>query len=130
MGVDAQIESSLAARLELMAYPVKWMGDRSYDPASGTPYLEAAFFNSSTTRFAITANQPHIMLGFLQVAVMSPLSDGLGAAKVIAEAVKAHFPDGSRYGPATIQQAPAIETAYEDGSWMRVPVTVYWRAHG
>lgn len=129
MGVDAQIEAALAARLDAIgAHPVVWVGDETFAPVAGTTYLEGQFFRTSTSRFAIAAGQPHIRLGFLQVAVMSPISNGLSAAMVAAEAVQAHFPDGSHYGPAVVQQTPHIETAFENEAWLRVPVTVYWRA--
>jgi hypothetical protein len=126
LGVESDIRTAFAARLDGMGYPVAWENIDFMPPDA--IWLEAQLFRSGIDR--LTTDGAHRRYGIFQVAVMAPMGKGAFPADAVAEAVQAQFPCDMKFGPARVTQMPEIAGGYPDGSFWRVPVSVNFEALG
>ena len=106
--------------------PITWENEDFIPPADG--YLDVQLFRSGTERQYVQSAGTHVMLGFLQVAVMAPKDRGAVAADRIADAIVAHFPCDLRLGPVRITQTPHVAGGFPDGAWFRLPISIFFQA--
>lgn len=122
----ADVRLALTGRLLTLdaGLPVNWENEDFTPPAGG--YLDVQLFRSGTDRQYVQSAGTHVMLGFLQIAVMAPKNRGAVAADRIADQIAAHFPCDLQLGPVRITQTPHVAGGFPDGAWWRVPVSIYW----
>lgn len=122
-----------ALQLHLLTLPgapsIAWE-DVSFTPTTGQAYLQVHQLRNAPIDHAITLDVLE-QRGILQVTVVHPAGGAGIAAHDIAHAVASLFPRGLRLAvdekTLTIYKTPAIATAYPDGGWLRVPVSISWR---
>lgn len=124
----ADVRLAITGRLLTLdtGMPITWENEDFTPPADG--YLDVQLFRSGTERQYVQSAGTHVMLGFLQVAVMAPKDRGAVAADRIADQIVAHFPADLQLGPVRITQTPHVAGGFPDGALWRVPVTIYFEA--
>jgi hypothetical protein len=109
-----------------VGFPVNWENE-GFDPPAGG-YLDVQLFRSATNRQYVQSAGTHVMLGFLQIAVMAPKDRAAVEADRIADAIVAHFPCDLRLGPVRITQTPHVAGGFPDGAWFRLPISIFFQA--
>lgn len=133
--LDAKIWLALRARLDTLSG-----GYAIVDPGETYPTeADTAFILVQDVRFDpvpryTNAGAPDEHRGQFALAVMTPLewthAQGLG----VAGGIRAHIPRGAKYSNSDVTveilETPFAGTAYRDGPFNRLPVTVRWRTAG
>lgn len=125
----ADVRLAITGRLLTLdvGIPNNWENEGFDPPADG--YLDVQLFRSATNRkYVQTGGGTHVMLGFLQVAVMAPKDRGAVAADRIADQIVAHFPCDLQLGPVRITQTPHVAGGFPDGAWFRLPISIFFQA--
>jgi hypothetical protein len=133
--LDAKIYLALITRLKLMpgGYAIVEPG-QTYPTTGNVPFILVQDVRFDPVARYVGNSEPDEHRGLFSIAVMTPLdwthTQGMG----IAGAIRSHMPKGASYsnGGATVQilQTPSAGTAYRDGAWNRLPVSVRWRCSG
>jgi hypothetical protein len=129
--LDARIYTALLTRLKSMGgnYIIVEPGE-TYPASADTPFIlvqDVRFDPVARYQGAQTVDEHR---GMFSLAVMTPLAWTHTQSLGIAGLVRAHFPKTSKYGPIEILQTPSAGTAYRDGAFNRLPVSIRWRAAG
>jgi hypothetical protein len=133
--LDAKIYLALMTRLKLLpgGYAIVEPGE-TYPTAGNVPFILVQDVRFDPDTPYIGNSDPDEHRGIFALAVMTPLdwthTQGMG----IAGAIRAHMPKGAAYsnGGALVKilQTPSAGTAYRDGAWNRLPVSIRWRCSG
>ncbi len=90
MGVFSDIQAALDTTLTAISgIPPIVYDNVSYVPVQGTAFVRATVLPAASTLF--TLNEVRKNPGIYQVGIFTPVGKGLGAALVIADAIKAYF---------------------------------------
>ena len=133
--LDAKIYLALIARLKLMPGGLAIVEPgQTYPTSANVPFILVQDVRFDPDTPYVGNSEPDEHRGIFALAVMTPLdwthAQGLG----ISGAIRVHMPKGAVYsnGGATVQilQTPSAGTAYRDGAWNRLPVSIRWRCSG
>jgi len=131
--IEGDIAATLLARLATFSHSpaidIAWPGIH-FEPTDGETYFDAQVYQNKTETRAVTMAGADHYKGFLQVAVMYPLSLGAGiiAPTEIAGDVITHFARGTVLTgdiiTVRIIERGWVSPAMTDGDRIRVPVTI------
>lgn len=134
---EATVPSLLHAHLATLvldpALRIAWP-EVAFEPEADEPYLEANFFPNIVARQFVANGEEYAHEGLYQVTVVSPRNVGEIAAHEAAGLVVAHFDDATALVSADpaltvrVTSKPSIAAPIRDAAYLRVPVTIRWRA--
>ena len=130
--IDAKIYDALTARLATMPGGVAIVKPgQTYPTSPDVPFILVTDAKLGNDRAYIGSTADDVHTGDLMLDVMVPLhwthSQHLGVAGGIAAWFTKDLLLG---GLVRITKTPAVTVAYRDGGFMRLPVSVAWRAVG
>jgi predicted metal-dependent TIM-barrel fold hydrolase len=98
-----------------------------YKPTEGETYLEALFLPNETNTPHLSEG-PHRYQGFLQVTVVSPISEGELPPRRVARDVINHFAQGTIIDGDGVRiriiRQPWAAPSLKDGGWYRTPISI------
>ena len=125
----AEIETALGQRLSGMSgVPAIAWPNRSFTPGSAT-YLEFRHSPGERTDPVLAGGDPQ-QSGIVLITVVTPAGGFATAANTLAQQVADRFPKALRLtagsGNVVISAPSSLATPFQDGSWWRQPVRVFY----
>lgn len=102
----------------------------AYTPTNGARYIRVRMVPAETANPTMATDHRRL-IGLMQVDIVVPIGNGMGAAETLAEAIVAQFPRGLSLIQSGkkihIDQSPSIGPALVENGWSFVPVSVRYR---
>jgi len=129
--IEARIYKAMIDRLIAMSggYAVIEPG-QNYPAAANVAFINVVDFRRPVDRVYIGSTDDDLHQGSLECAVMVPASWTHSQLIGIGMLIKAQFPKDLQLDVLRIDKTAMIGTAYRDGAFLRLPVSIEWRAVG
>jgi Bacteriophage related domain of unknown function len=130
--IDAKIYEALRARIASMSGGIAVVYPGQIYPASpDVPFILVTDVKFGNDRVYIGSSADDVYTGDFMLDIMTPLSWTHSQVLGVAGNIRAWFTkDLLLGGLVRITKTPAVTVSYRDGGFMRLPVSVSWRAVG
>jgi hypothetical protein len=129
--IEARIYKALIDRLKTMSggYEVVEPGQK-YPTAANAAFINVVDFRRPVDRVYAASTADDLHMGILECAVMVPTAWTHMQLIGIGMLIKSHFPKDLRLDVLRIDKSAMIMSSYLDGAFVRLPVSISWRALG
>jgi len=129
--IEARIYKAVIDHLKTMSgsYAIVEPG-QNYPTAANVAFINVVDFRRPVDRVYIGSTDDDLHMGSLECAVMVPLSWSHLQLIGIGQLIKSHFPKDMKLDVLRIDKSAIVGTAYRDGAYNRLPVSIEWRAVG
>lgn len=127
MPVALEVQSAFNALLASMpgVPPVSWPNGE-FDPSGASMWLDVDHLPRETDAPFLGDTSDQDYGGIYQITVVVALDTYETQALEMASRIMAHFPRGLDVGPARVRKS-SIAPGLRDGSYWRVPVSIWYR---
>jgi hypothetical protein len=125
------LQDRLKAHVTAWETLVSFTGTDFNTPATGNWFEERIFWNTPKSLGLADASQVQHR-GLYQITIVWPKGTGLAAQQEVAGLLIAHFAKGTVMTESgvtvRVEKNPWPLSPLQDGSWVKVPVTIPWRS--
>lgn len=132
LDVHAALQKRLAEAVEGISVDVAWPAI-TYEPTQGTPYIIPNFLPSSNNPAAVGKDAKNRAIGFYQIRIIIPATEGEGLAKDIYHHIYPYFQRGSVIDDGgdlkiRVTQLQVVPLPGDEADWHTTVVRVVYRS--